>query len=82
MVPISILLKPLPWYQQYAYGLFFMGILEFMGYTLKTSIAYEDNMLDRFFTPRNFSLAMTLFFASYFPLGNWIVDKLYNLAFI
>lgn len=81
MVPISILLKSLPWHQQYAYGLFFMGILELGGYTIKSSIAYENNLLDKIFTERNFSLAMTLFFAAYFPLGNWIVENLYNFLF-
>lgn len=81
MVPLSILMKELPWYQQYAYGLFFMGILEMGGYTIKSSIAYDNNLLDKIFTVRNFSLAMTLFFAAYFPLGNWIVENLYNTLF-
>lgn len=82
MVPISILMKDLPWYEQYAYGLFFMGILEMGGYTIKSSIAYDNNILDKIFTIRNFSLAMTLFFAAYFPLGNWIVENLYNTLFL
>lgn len=73
MIPVSLLLKDFAWYEQYAYGLFFMGILEFGGYTIKSSFAYDNNILDKFFGIRNFSLAMTLFFASYFPLGNWIV---------
>lgn len=73
MIPVSLLLKEFAWYEQYAYGLFFMGILEFGGYTIKSSVAYDNNILDRFFGIRNFALAMTLFFASYFPLGNWVV---------
>lgn len=81
MVPISIFLKSFPWYEQYAYGLFFMGILEMGGYTIKSSLAYDNNILDKIFTARNFSLAMTLFFAAYFPLGNWIVENLYNFVF-
>lgn len=81
MVPISILLKDLPWYQQYAYGLFFMGILELGGYTLKSSIAFDNNILDKIFTSRNFALAMTLFFAAYFPLGNWIVQEIHQMVF-
>lgn len=76
MIPVSLLLKEFAWYEQYAYGLFFMGILEFGGYTIKSSFAYDNNILDRFFGIRNFALAMTLFFASYFPLGNWIVGVL------
>ena len=81
MIPISILLDGLPWYQQYAYGLFFMGILEFGGYAIQSSTAFENNILDRFFGERNFALAMTLFFASYFPLGNGAVHAVYNLLF-
>ncbi len=81
MIPISILLDGLPWYQQYAYGLFFMGILEFGGYAIKSSIAFEHNILDRFFGERNFSLAMTLFFASYFPLGNAAVNAVHAMLF-
>lgn len=81
MVPISLLLKGLPFYQQYAYGLVAMGLLEFGGYALQTSYAYPDNILDHFFNIRNFSLGMALFFALYFPLGNWAVNKLYNKIF-
>ena len=66
---------------QYAYGLIAMGLLEFIGYALETSYAYPDNILDTYFGPRNFSLAMTLFFAWYFPLGNWVVGKIYQLLF-
>lgn len=76
MIPVSLLLREFAWYEQYAYGLFFMGILEFSGYTIRSSVAYDNNILDRFFGERNFSLAMTLFFASYFPLGNWIVGAI------
>lgn len=81
MIPISLLLREMPWYEQYVYGLFFMGIYEFGGYALRTSIAYKDNILDRFFSPQNFALGMTLFFASYFPLGNWLVEVVYGWIF-
>lgn len=76
MVPISLLLRPYHWFSQYAYGVIAMGILEFGGYALQTSIAYENNLLDQFFGIRNFSLGMTLFFGAYFPLGNWVVRKI------
>jgi hypothetical protein len=79
MVPISILLRKLPWWQQYAYGLFPMGLLEFGGYALHSSYAYPHNILDRVFDARNFSLTMTLFFALYFPLLNALVTRLYRL---
>lgn len=81
MVPISLLLRGLPFHAQYAYGLVAMGLLEFGGYALKTSYAYPDNLLDQFFNIRNFSLAMALFFAVYFPLGNWAVGKIYQRLF-
>lgn len=80
MVPISLLLRGLPFYQQYAYGLVAMGLLEFGGYALKTSYAYPNSILDQLFSPQNFSLGMALFFALYFPLGNsfvgWVFKKL------
>jgi len=81
MVPISLLLRNLPFYAQYAYGLVAMCFLEFGGYALESSYAYPDNMIDQLFNVRNFSLAMALFFALYFPAGNWIVDKIYRLIF-
>ncbi|WP_350285769.1 hypothetical protein [uncultured Croceitalea sp.] len=81
MVPISLLLRGLPFHTQYAYGLIAMGLLEFGGYAFETSYAYPDNLMDQFFNVRNFSLGMALFFALYFPLGNWGVGKLYQFLF-
>lgn len=75
MVPISIILKQYSSFEQYAYGLVAMGILEFLGYWLQSSYAYPDNILDKIFNPQNFSLGMALFFALYFPAGNWLVKK-------
>lgn len=81
MVPISLVLRNLPFHMQYAYGLIAMCLLEFGGYALQTSYAYPDNLLDRFFGERNFALGMALFFALYFPLGNWGVQKIYGAVF-
>ncbi|KPM33401.1 Hypothetical protein I595_304 [Croceitalea dokdonensis DOKDO 023] len=81
MVPISLLLRGLRWHAQYAYGLIAMGLLELAGYALKTSYAYPNNVLDQILQERNFSLAMALFFAFYFPLGNWAVGKIYHKLF-
>lgn len=81
MVPISLLLRELPFHAQYAYGLIAMGLLEFGGYALQTSFAYPNNLLDQFFGVRNFALGMALFFALYFPLGNWGVQKIYERLF-
>ena len=78
MVPISLLLRKLPLYAQYAYGLVAMGFLEFGGYYFETSYAYPDNIVEQIFGIRNFALGMALFFAVYFPLGNWGVQKLYR----
>ena len=81
MVPISLLLRGLPFHAQYAYGLIAMGLLEFGGYTIQSSYAYPDNLVDQIFGIRNFALGMALFFALYFPLGNWGVDKIYKMLF-
>ena len=43
-------------------------------YSLHSSYAYPGNLLDHFFSERNFSLAMTLFFSAYFPLLNALVS--------
>jgi len=81
MVPISLLLRGLPFHQQYAYGLIAMAFLEFGGYALETSYAYPNNILDQFFNERNFSLGMAMFFALYFPLGNALVARIYQILF-
>lgn len=81
MVPISLLLRGLPFHSQYAYGLIAMGLLEFGGYAMGTSFAYPNNVLDQFFGERTFALGMALFFGLYFPLGNWAVGKLYASIF-
>ena len=81
MVPISLLLRKLPFHMQYAYGLVAMGLLEFGGYFFKTSYAFPDNILDELIGIRNFTLGMALFFALYFPLGNWAVGKIYAYIF-
>lgn len=81
MVPISLLLRNLPFHRQYAYGLIAMSVLEFGGYALETSYAYPNNLMDQFFGARTFALGMAMFFALYFPIGNWVVAKLYQAIF-
>ena len=81
MVPISLLLRNLPFHTQFAYGLIAMGFLEFGGYAMETSFAYPNNLLDQLFGERTFALGMALFFALYFPIGNWAVGKVYNAMF-
>ncbi|MDX1462109.1 MAG: hypothetical protein R3359_03560 [Marinirhabdus sp.] len=81
MIPISILLKGRSFFEQYAYGLVAMGLLEFGGYYFETSYAYPNNPIEAFFGIRNFALAMALFFALYFPLGNWVVGSIHAALF-
>jgi len=81
MIPISILLRNYSFFNQYAYGLVAMCILEFMGYWLQTSYVYPNNILDQFFNPQNFSLGMAMFFGLYFPAGNWLVSRVHELFF-
>ncbi|HET8737575.1 MAG TPA: hypothetical protein VFM69_13350, partial [Pricia sp.] len=56
MVPVSLLLRQLPFHTQYAYGLIAMAFLEFGGYYFGTSFAYPDNFVEQFFGIRNFAL--------------------------
>ena len=81
MVPISLLLRKLPFHAQYAYGLVAMGLLELGGYAFESSYAYPNNIIDNILNERNFALGMALFFALYFPLGNWGVEKIYKALF-
>ncbi|NNE76213.1 MAG: hypothetical protein HKN31_03985 [Pricia sp.] len=81
MVPISLLVRNLPFHAQYAYGLVAMGLLEFFGYYFETSYAYPNNSIEQAFGIHNFTLGMALFFAFYFPLGNWVVWKIYSGIF-
>ncbi|MBT0607603.1 hypothetical protein [Aequorivita echinoideorum] len=78
MIPISILLRGHSFFNQYCYGLLAMGLLEFSGYALETSYVFPDNILVQWFGPYTFALCMTLFFAIYFPLGNMVVNFVYN----
>ena len=81
MIPISLLLRKLPFHMQYAYGLVAMGLLEFGGYFFESSYAYPHNLMDQYLNIRNFSLGMALFFALYFPAGNALVGWVYKLLF-
>lgn len=81
MVPISLILRGLPFHQQYAYGLVTMGLLEFGGYLLESSYAYPNNLMDQYLNIRNFSLGMALFFALYYPAGNWLAGKVYLMLY-
>ncbi len=79
MVPISIIMRGYSFFTQYAYGLVAMAVLEFGGYALKTSYIYPENFLEQWFGPHIFALGMAMFFALYFPVGNWVVNRIYLL---
>jgi hypothetical protein len=81
MVPISIYMRNWKTSEQYVYGMFTMAILEFLGYFLETSYAFPNNLLERLFGIRNFSLVMTIFFSFYFPVLNWLTWKFYEKFF-
>lgn len=78
MIPVSVVLNGYSFFTQYAYGLVAMGILEFGGYAFGTSYVYPNNIVEQWFGPHTFALGMALFFALYFPLGNWIVNYMHG----
>lgn len=70
ITPLALLIRHEPLFDQYLWGLLFIGVLELAGYSLGTSVYYPDNVLFKIFSERNFSLVMTLFFAGLFPAVN------------
>ena len=81
MIPVSVWLLGKPVFRQYAYGLVAMGLLEFSGYALHTSYVYPNNILVEWFSPYTFALVMAMFFAAYFPIGNWAVERIHDRLF-
>ena len=81
LIPCSLYVREKSAFDQYLYGLLFLGVLEMLGYSFGTSIAHPGNILDVVLTERNFSLAMTLFFAVIPPVGNWGVAAVEALVF-
>ena len=75
LIPASILCRDKPMFDQYLSGLLILGLLEICGYAFETSIAFPGNMIDTILGERNFSLAMTLFFAALIPSGNWLATQ-------
>ncbi len=81
LVPVSLFVREKSFFDQYLYGLFFLALLEFGGYALESSYAYPDNLIDRFFGARNFSLFMALAFGLIPPVGNRLVRAVYGFVF-
>ena len=70
LIPSSMMGRDRSLFDQYLWGLLVLAGLELCGYAFHTSIAFEGNIIDQLLTERNFSLAMTVFFAGIIPLGN------------
>lgn len=81
LIPCSLVVRHRSTADQYLHGLLFLGILELLGYSFGTSIAHRGNLLDAILGERNFTLAMTLFFAAIPPVGNHAVVALERLVF-
>jgi hypothetical protein len=81
LVPASLLVRHRTFFDQYLFGLLTLAPLELGGYALGTSRAFEGNILDRVLGPRNFALAMVVFFGWILPLGNravaWLDGRLF-----
>ncbi|MBN1545472.1 MAG: hypothetical protein JW902_02315 [Syntrophaceae bacterium] len=75
LIPASLLVRKRSYFDQYLSGLLIIAILELPAYSLGTSIAHPNSILDQYLTPRNYTLFMTVFFAGFIPLGNWAVSK-------
>ena len=81
LVPTSLLLRRRPIPEQYAWGLVVLGILELGGYAFETSIAHPNNIFDQIVGVRDFSLTMTLMFATLLPAGNSLVSGIERVLF-
>jgi hypothetical protein len=73
LIPCSLIIRHRAYWDQYLFGVFMLGLLETLGYAFGTSIAHEGNILDQILGPRNFALAMSLWFGVYLPAGNFAV---------
>ncbi len=76
LIPASLLWRHRGWFDQYLWGLMVLGVLEILGYSLGTSIAFSGNIIDDVLGVRSFALAMTLFFAGIIPVGNYAAGRL------
>ena len=84
LVPVSLLVREKSILEQYVYGVVALAPLELLGYALGTSIAHNGNVLDEMIGPRNFTLAMCVFFGIIPPIGNslvrWTESRLFGRA--
>ena len=81
LVPASIWIRQKSFFDQYLFGLLVLALLELGGYAIGSSVAFDGNIIDAILGPRNFTLAMTVFFAVYLPLGNKAVEAVERTLF-
>jgi hypothetical protein len=76
VLPAALLVRHMRAVEQLAFGLIAMVPLELVGYALGTSIAHPDNLLERAFGMRNFTLAMVVLVAPIPLCVNWIAERI------
>ena len=81
LVPASLWIRHKSFFDQYLFGLLVLALLELGGYAIGSSVAFDGNIIDAVLGPRNFTLAMTVFFAVYLPLGNKAVEGIERMLF-
>ena len=75
LVPISLAVRKLPWFDQYAYAVVAIAPIDIVGFALRTSLPYADNFFDRTVGLRSFTLAFVLC-AGVIPLvGNLVLKR-------
>lgn len=74
LVPVCLAVRRRPLLQQYAFGVLALAPLELFGYAFGSSVAFEGNVVDAVFGPRNFALAMVIFFGALPAAGARLID--------
>jgi len=76
LIPLSAVLRGLPWHQQFAYGVAAIGPIDVVGFSIGTSLAYPNNIIEQVVGVRNFTLAFVLI-AGWIPfVGNNVVEAI------
>ena len=76
LVPLSILVRRLPWHGQYAYSVIAIGPIDVIGFALGTSQMFPENVISQVFGPQSFTLCFVLIAAWIPALGNLAVARL------
>ena len=69
LIPASLLVRHRSYFDQYLSGLLIIAILELPAYSLGTSIAHPNSILDQYLTPRNYYTFYDRFFRRLHPPG-------------